>query len=101
MDKADAMFNNDIAKKYLEQETFLFQKALEKNPEFIELSKQISKMKPKTTAQIAEYREKTNKLLEFTKQIGAHTMHDNMKVAFDIMLDTAEKGTLFKIDTII
>ena len=101
MDKADAMFNNDKAKKDLEKETFLFQRALEKNPEFIELSKQIGEMKPKTTAQIAEYREKTNKLLEFTKQIGAHTLHDNMKISFDLMLDMAEKGTLFKFDTIV
>ena len=101
MDKADAMFNNNKAQKDLEKETILFQKALEKNPEFIELSIQIGEMKPKTTAQIAEYREKTNKLLEFTKQIGVHTLHDNMKMTFDLMLDMAEKGTLFKIDTIV
>ena len=58
-------------------------------------------MRPKTTTQIAEYREKTNKLLAFTKQIGANTLHDNMKISFDLMLNMAEKGTLFKIDTII
>jgi len=57
MDKADEMFKTDKAKD-LEKETFLFHKALKENPEYIELSKQIGKMVPKTTAQVAEYREK-------------------------------------------
>lgn len=100
MNRADEMFNSDNAKD-LEKEALLFQSALEKNPEFVELSKQIGEMRPKTTNQIAEYREKTNRLLEFTKKIGANTLHENMKITFDLMLDMAEKGTLFKIDTII
>lgn len=98
MDRVDSM-SNPFSANILEKETLLFQTALEKNPEIVKLAKQIGEMKPKTTTQIAEYREKTNKLLEFTKEIGAHTLHENMKITFDLMLDMAEKGTLFKIDT--
>lgn len=101
MDKADNLFNNSEEQQELIKDTFLFNKALKENPEFIDLSKEISEMKPKTSAQIADYREKTDKLLKFTKESGAHTLHDNMKIAFDLMLDMAENGTVSKIDTII
>lgn len=101
MDKADNLFNNHEEQQKIIKETFLLNKALQENPEYMDLSKQINEMQPKTLAQIEDYREKTNKLLKFIKESGANTMHDNMKIAFDLMLDIAEKGNHSKIDTII
>ena len=99
IDKADAMFNDDKIKKDIEKETFLFNKALQENPEYIDLSKEISKMRPKTSSQIEEYREKTNKLLEFTKKSGAKTLHENMKLIFDSMIELAQNNHGKNLDT--
>lgn len=99
MDKADALFYDSNAREELIKETFLFNKALRENPEYINLSKEISKMRPKTSSQIEEYREKTNKLLEFTKKSGAKTLHENMKLAFDSMIELVQNNHGKNLDT--
>lgn len=95
MDRAD---NLSSYQKKIEAETFLFNKALKEHPEMVNLAQEISTRMPRTNIEIEQYKKDTQKLLAIAKESGAATLHDNMKIVFDVMIEEAEKGKLFNFD---
>lgn len=92
MNRAD---NLSSYQKKIEAETFLLNKALKEHPEMVNLAQEISTRTPRTNIEIEQYKTDTKKLLDIAKESGAVTLHDNMKIAFDVMIEQAEKGKLF------
>ena len=86
MDRADSLGNTE---KGLLKETKLFNKALLKDKKLLLLSEKINDV-PKTKQQIAEYKEITGKLLNVAEKCGAVHLRQNMKIAFDLMLENSK-----------
>lgn len=92
MNRAD---NLSSYQKKIEAETFLLNKALKEHPEMVNLAQEISTRIPRTNIEIEQYKTDTKKLLAIAKESGAVTLHDNMKIVFDVMIEQAENGKLF------
>ncbi len=86
MDQADSLSNTE---KQLLEETELFNKTLLKDKKLLSLSEKINDV-PRTKQQILQYKEITGKLLNVAEKCGAVHLRQNMKIAFDLMLENSK-----------
>ncbi len=86
MDQADSLSETE---KQILKETELFNKALLKDKKLLSLSAKINDI-PRTPKQIAEYKNISNKLLNIAQKCGAIHLRQNMKIAFDLMLENSK-----------
>lgn len=90
MNQADSMISDE---KQILKETELFNKALLKDKKLMALSKKLTDI-PVTPKQIAEYKKVSNKLLSVAEKCGASHLYKNMKISFDLMLETGKNLNL-------
>ncbi len=86
MNQADSLAS--IEKQIL-KETELFNKAILKDKKLLSLSEKVNNV-PRTPQQIAEYKEISGRLLNVAEKCGAVHLHQNMKIAFNLMLENSK-----------
>lgn len=91
MDKADTLL---FSQEAIEQEAKVFNNELIKNSKLVFQFQKLSKV-PANAEEIQEYKKLSSEVLKIAKNCGAVNIAENMKIAFNLMLEMAKnKSTL-------